>query len=342
MFPIELTDLAKQVNGKIYGNNNVTITGIASIQNAQTGHITFLANKKLRHTLSSCKASAIIMTYDNIKFCKTSALVVNDPYLTYTKIAKLIDHTSKPTRIIENSAIIHPNVTLGKNIGIGANAVIETGVTLGNDVIIGAGNFIGKNTKIGSGTHLSANVTVYHNSHIGQYCSIHSGTIIGSDGFGYINNNGQWMKIPQLGKVCIGNHVEIGACTTIDRGALDDTYIHDGVIIDNQCQIAHNVIIGKNTAIAGGVIIAGSVIIGEHCMIGGASVINGHIKICNNVIITGMGMVMRTITEPGTYSSGIPLQTNKVWRKTAILVMNINNINKRIKTLENKFIKKIP
>ena len=154
--------------------------------------------------------------------------------------------------------------------------------------------------------------------------------------YGYANDKGKWIKIPQLGRVVIGNNVEIGASTTIDRGALDDTVIGNGVIIDNQCQIAHNDIIGDHTAVAGGVIMAGSLTIGRHCLIGGASVINGHMEICDQVTVTGMGMVMRPITEPGVYSSGIPLQQNKVWRKTASLVLHIDEMNKRLKALEKK------
>ena len=165
---------------------------------------------------------------------------------------------------------------------------------------------------------------------------IQSGTVIGADGFGYANDKGKWIKIPQIGRVIIGNNVEIGASTTIDRGALDDTIIGNGVIIDNQCQIAHNVIIGDHTAVAGGVIMAGSLTIGRHCLIGGASVINGHMEICDQVTVTGMGMVMRPITKPGVYSSGIPLQENKVWRKTASLVLHIDEMNKRLKALEKK------
>ena len=195
---------------------------------------------------------------------------------------------------------------------------------------------MGKFTKIGEGTQLWANVSVYHEVEIGQNCLIQSGAVIGSDGFGYANDRGRWVKIPQVGQVIIGNNVEIGACTCIDRGALDATVIEDNVIIDNLCQIAHNVHIGTGTAVAGGVIMAGSLKVGRYCLIGGASVINGHMEICDKVTVTGMGMVMRPITEPGIYSSGIPLQTNKEWRKTAALTLGIDGMNKRLKALEKK------
>ncbi|MGL5532730.1 MAG: UDP-3-O-(3-hydroxymyristoyl)glucosamine N-acyltransferase, partial [Plesiomonas shigelloides] len=269
-------------------------------------------------------------------FCTTNALVVANPYLAYALLAQYMDTTPQPAQDIAPSAVIADNVQLGQNVSIGANAVIESGVVLGDGVVIGAGCFIGKQTKIGAGTRLWANVTVYHRITIGEQCLIQAGTVIGADGFGYANDRGRWIKIPQLGGVRIGNRVEIGACTCIDRGALEDTVIEDGAIIDNLCQIAHNVVIGENTAVAGGVIMAGSLKIGRHCMIGGASVINGHMEICDKVTVTGMGMVMRPISEPGMYSSGIPLQNNKAWRKTAALVMNIDEMNKRLKAVERK------
>jgi UDP-3-O-[3-hydroxymyristoyl] glucosamine N-acyltransferase len=171
---------------------------------------------------------------------------------------------------------------------------------------------------------------------MGTDCLVQSGTVIGADGFGYANERGEWIKIPQLGGVTIGNRVEIGACTTIDRGALEDTRIADNVIIDNQCQIAHNVEIGYGTAVAGSTVMAGSLKVGKYCIIGGASVFNGHMEICDQATVTGMAMVMRPITEPGVYSSGIPLQTNKEWRKTAARVMRIEEMHKRLSKLEKK------
>ncbi|MCL6408234.1 UDP-3-O-(3-hydroxymyristoyl)glucosamine N-acyltransferase, partial [Dickeya dadantii] len=272
----------------------------------------------------------------DLPYCQVAALVVKNPYLTYAHMAQLLDTTPQPATDIAPSAVIASDATLGQQVSIGANAVIESGAQLGDGVVIGPGCFVGKNARIGAGTRLWANVTIYHRVELGEHCLIQSGTVIGSDGFGYANDRGNWVKIPQLGTVRIGDQVEIGASTTIDRGALDDTVIGNGVIIDNQCQIAHNVVIGDNTAVAGGVIMAGSLKIGRYCMIGGASVINGHMEICDKVTVTGMGMVMRPITEPGVYSSGIPLQPNKVWRKTAALVMNIDEISKRLKAVERK------
>ena len=336
MVSIRLADLAQQLGAELHGDGEIVITGVASMHSAQAGQVTFIVNPRYREQLTTCQASAVVMTEADLPYAKSAAIVVKDPYLTYARMAQILDTTPQPATNIAPSAVIDASATLGKNVSIGANAVIESGVELGDNVVIGAGCFVGKQTKIGSGSRLWANVSVYHEIEIGTDCLIQSGTVIGADGFGYANDRGNWIKIPQLGRVIIGNKVEIGACTTIDRGALDDTIIGNGVIIDNQCQIAHNVVIGDNTAVAGGVIMAGSLKIGRYCMIGGASVINGHMEICDKVNITGMGMVMRPITEPGVYSSGIPLQPNKVWRKTAALVMNIDDISKRLKAIERK------
>lgn len=333
-----LKALATTLNAKFHGDETITIDAIASMANAKQGQITFLADRKYQTQLQNCKASIVVLTEDSLPYWHGAALVVDNPYLTYAKLAQMLDTTPLPAYQIADSAVISPEASLGVNVAIGANAVIESGVSLGDNVIIGAGCFIGKNTKIGNNTKLWANVSVYHNIEIGENCLIQSGTVIGSDGFGYANDRGRWVKIPQLGRVIIGNNVEIGASTTIDRGALDDTIIHDGVIIDNQCQIAHNDQIGEHTAIAGGVIMAGSLKIGKYCLIGGASVINGHMEICDKVTVTGMGMVMRPITKSGVYSSGIPLQDNKVWRKTASLVLHIDEMNKRLKSLEKKLL----
>ncbi len=336
MSSIRLADLAQQLDAQLHGDGDIVITGIASMHSAHSEQITFLSNSRYREQLATCAAGAVVLTEADLPFCRTAALVVKNPYLTYARMAQLLDTTPAPSKDIAASAVISDTAILGNNVSVGANAVIESGVVLGDNVVIGAGCFIGKNAKLGAGTKIWANVSIYHRVEIGESCLIQSGTVIGADGFGYANDRGNWVKIPQLGTVLIGDRVEIGACTTIDRGALDDTIIGNGVIIDNQCQIAHNVVIGDNTAVAGGVIMAGSLKIGRYCQIGGASVINGHMEICDKAVVTGMGMVMRPITEPGVYSSGIPLQPNKVWRKTAALVMNIDEMNKRLKAVERK------
>ncbi|UAX41487.1 UDP-3-O-(3-hydroxymyristoyl)glucosamine N-acyltransferase [Pasteurella canis] len=337
-----IQELAQQIGATIRGNADVVVESIAPLDKASDKQLTFISNAKFRALLSESKAAVLVVSEADVEFCteESNLLIVKDPYVAYAVLAQYMDKTPKAASNIAPTAVISETAILGDNVSIGANAVIEENVELGDNVVIGANCFIGKNTKIGVHTQLWANVSVYHDVEIGQHCLIQSGAVIGSDGFGYANDRGRWIKIPQVGQVIIGNHVEIGACTCIDRGALDATVIEDNVIIDNLCQIAHNVHIGTGTAVAGGVIMAGSLTVGRYCLIGGASVINGHMEICDQVTITGMGMVMRPITEPGVYSSGIPLQTNKEWRKTAALTLGIDGINKRLKALEKQFEKK--
>ncbi|TMX10644.1 UDP-3-O-(3-hydroxymyristoyl)glucosamine N-acyltransferase [Aeromonas salmonicida subsp. achromogenes] len=331
-----LAQLAQQLGSEIHGDGTLEIRKVATLEKAGEGDITFLSNKKYRHYLEQSKASAVLITEADLPFCPTNALVLKDPYVGFARVAQLLDTTPQPATDIHPSAVIAADVQLGERVAIGANAVIESGVVLGDDVRIGPGCFVGKNTRLGARSRLWANVTLYHNITMGSDCLVQSGTVIGADGFGYANERGEWIKIPQLGGVTIGNRVEIGACTTIDRGALEDTRIADNVIIDNQCQIAHNVEIGYGTAVAGSTVMAGSLKVGKYCIIGGASVFNGHMEICDQATVTGMAMVMRPITEPGVYSSGIPLQTNKEWRKTAARVMRIEEMHKRLSKLEKK------
>ncbi|GEM74079.1 UDP-3-O-(3-hydroxymyristoyl)glucosamine N-acyltransferase [Vibrio sagamiensis] len=331
-----LAELAKITGGELFGDDSVVVSRVAPMDKAQEGDVTFLSNPKYAKHLADCQATVVMVKADHKDQCVGHALVVADPYVAFARVVQAMDTTPKPADDIAASAVIAADVKMGTNVTIGANAVIETGVELGDNVSIGAGCFIGKNTKVGNNTKLWANVTVYHEVSMGDDCLVQSGTVIGSDGFGYANDHGEWIKIPQLGSVRIGNRVEIGACTTIDRGALEDTIIEDNVILDNQLQIAHNVQIGYGTVMPGGTIVAGSTKIGKYCQIGGASVLNGHISIADGVAITGMGMVMRSIEEKGLYSSGIPLQTNREWRKTATRVHRIDEMNKRLKAVEKR------
>lgn len=333
---ISLHQLAETLGAQLYGDGHVTISSIAGMNQAQEGQLTFLSNSRYRQHLADCKASAVIIKESDLSFCKTNALVVSDPYLAYAITAQLLDTTPNCASQVSSSASISARAKLGKNVAIGPNVVIQDDVILEDNVQIGAGCVIGQGTQIGKNTRLWANVTVYHQVKIGESCLIQSGAVIGSDGFGYANDKGRWVKIPQLGSVIIGDRVEIGANTAIDRGALDDTRIADGVIIDNLCQIAHNVQIGENTAIAGATVLAGSLKIGRHCIIGGSTTINGHMEIVDGVTITGNSMIVKPISKSGMYSSGIPAQSNRDWRKTVARVMMIDEIYKRLKTLEKK------
>ncbi|EGQ7946328.1 UDP-3-O-(3-hydroxymyristoyl)glucosamine N-acyltransferase [Vibrio parahaemolyticus] len=336
MKKLTLAELATITGGELFGDESLVVGRVAPMDKAQEGDVTFLSNPKYAKHLSECKATVVMVKAEHKYQCAGNALVVADPYVAFARVVQAMDTTPKPAEDIAPSAVIASDVKMGENVAIGANAVIETGVELGDNVVIGAGCFIGKNAKLGNNTKLWANVTIYHEVSLGDDCLVQSGTVIGSDGFGYANDKGEWIKIPQLGSVRIGNRVEIGACTTIDRGALEDTIIEDNVILDNQLQIAHNVQIGYGTVMPGGTIVAGSTKIGKYCQIGGASVLNGHITIADGVAITGMGMVMRSIEEKGLYSSGIPLQTNREWRKTATRVHRIDEMNKRLKAVEKQ------
>ncbi|NQZ26845.1 MAG: UDP-3-O-(3-hydroxymyristoyl)glucosamine N-acyltransferase [Colwellia sp.] len=312
------------------------INGLATLANAASGQVAFLSNSKYQQQLSSTKASAVIVTADAVESCPVSALVMANPYMGYAILANLLNSTPKVACGIHASAVIADDVVIGKNVSVGANAVIESGAQLADDVSIGAGCFIGQGVKIGEATTLWANITVYHQVQIGHHCLIQANTVIGSDGFGYAPVKGpyKWHKIPQLGSVIIGNHVEIGASTTIDRGALDNTEIRDGVILDNQIQIAHNVIIGENTAMAACSVIAGSTVMGKNCTIAGLVGVNGHINIADNCVFTGMAMVTKDIPHAGVYSSGMPVAPNKEWNKTNARVRRLDSLSKRVKELE--------
>ncbi|XQW86183.1 UDP-3-O-(3-hydroxymyristoyl)glucosamine N-acyltransferase [Thalassotalea piscium] len=329
-----LQDIADKIGASVHGDKNCPIDKLSTLADATTGHIAFLSNSKYKSQLADTKASAVIISEDCLAVCPTNALVMKNPYIGYAMVAQLLDSTPKPADTIHQSAVLDASATLGNNVTIGANAVIEAGAKLGDNVSIGAGCFIGKNAIIGMNTALWANVSVYHQVEIGQNCLIQANTVIGSDGFGYANDKGRWVKIPQLGTVIIGDNVEIGASTTIDRGALGNTIIHDGVILDNQIQIAHNVEVGSGTAIAACSVIAGSTKLGEHCTVAGLVGINGHIEITDNCMFTGMTMVTKSIKQAGVYSSGMPCAPNKEWHKNNARIRKLDVVNVKIKALE--------
>lgn len=335
-----LTEIANKIGATVSGDEKCEVNSLATLSNAKVGQIAFLANKKYRQQLNDTKASAVIIHKKFLGDVLTNALVMDDPYLGYALVAQLLDTTPKPSTSIHPSSVIHSSVKLGDNVSIGANAVIEAGACIDDNVSIGAGCFIGERASIGCHTNLWANVTIYHEIKIGNHCLIQANTVIGSDGFGYAPVDKKWLKIPQLGSVIIGNHVEIGASTTIDRGALDDTIIEDNVILDNQIQIAHNVFIGAGTAMAACSVIAGSTTIGKNCTIAGLVGINGHIKITDNCIFTGMSMVTKSMSHPGVYSSGMPVSPNKDWHKMNARVRKLDGMSKRLSTLESEILEK--
>jgi UDP-3-O-[3-hydroxymyristoyl] glucosamine N-acyltransferase len=314
----------------VQGNGQQEITALASLQTAQATDLSFIANPLYKKYLASTRAGAVLIKPEMVKEFSGNKLVVKDPYLAYAHLSKYFDFFYQNETGIHSTAVIGNHVVLGQRVAIGPQAVIADGVELGDDVVIGAGSFVGADTKIDARTRLAANVTVYHGVTIGSDCLLHSGSVIGADGFGFAPDASGWIKIHQLGGVVIGNRVEIGACTCIDRGALDDTHISDGVIIDNLVQIAHNVFIGVNTAIAAQTAIAGSTKIGNSCIIAGEVAIAGHLTIVDHVHFTARSFVTASITEPGSYSSGTPLAPTAEWRKNAARFRQLDSLVRRL------------
>lgn len=300
----------------MHGDGDCLIEQVATLDNATTGQIACLFDSKYRKFLKVTGASAVIIPRQDLEFCAVPALVTGDPYLAYARVADLLNPVVETTGGVHPSAVIAESARIESSCDIGANAVISEEVSLGHHVSIGPGCVIEAGAMIGDYSRLLANITICHHVCIGKKVLIHPGVVIGSDGFGLAKDNGKWLKIPQIGSVRIGDEVEIGANTTIDRGALQDTIIENGVKLDNQIQIAHNVHIGEHSALAGCVGIAGSASIGKRCMIGGGVGLSGHLKIADDVTITGMSLVTKSITEAGVYSSGWPVRDARTWRKT--------------------------
>lgn len=329
-----LQDLADLIGAELRGDGDCVVNKLEPLDSATEGAITFLTSSKYQSELAATKASAVILKKEDSEQCPVNCLVIDNPYLGYAKIAQAL-YPDNVLFGIAASAVIAESVLIDNICYVGANSVVGENSVLGEGVVVGAGCVIGDNVKIGKGSKIHANVTIYDNAIIGEHALILSGAVIGSDGFGLAPDaGGKWLRIPQLGRVILGNHVEVGANTTIDRGALEDTVIADGVKLDNQIQIAHNIKIGENTAIAACTGIAGSTTIGKNCTVAGAVGINGHLEIADNVHITGKSMVTKSIKEAGVYSSGIPLQTNRDWHKSAIRFRQLDEMAKRLKKLE--------
>ena len=331
-----LQQLADIVEGEIVGSAEVIISGVANIATAKSGDITFLSNEKFKSHLSTTNASAVILKEDMLADCSVSAIVVDDPYLSYAKIATFLSREQNIPRGIHPSAVISESAVIDGSAWVGPNVVIDDDSIISPGVFLEANCYVGKQVSIGENTRLKANVSIYNGTQIGQRCLFHCGAVIGSDGFGLANDNGTWFKIPQLGNVIIGNDVEIGANSTIDRGAIDNTILHDGVKLDNLVHVAHNVEIGDHTALAACVGIAGSTKIGKHCTAGGGAAITGHIEIADNVHLGGMAMVTKPIKEAGGYSSGLPAEPTGQWRKNVVRMRQLEKMDKRIKSLEKE------
>lgn len=334
-----LLELAEKINATVYqptAAKAINIQNIATIDTAIKGDITFLINSKYARYLKTCKASAIIISpeYANDKLMPI-ALISKNPRLSLAKLMQLCLPAKSNHYEIHSSVQIGKDCNIATTVTIGPNCVIGDGVTIKQGVIIEPGVIIGNGCLINDNVQIKANVTLYAGVELGCDTVIHSGTTIGSDGFGYANDEfGNWVKMPHIGKVIIGNNVEIGSNVCIDRGFMENTIIGNGVIIDNLVQIGHNVIIGDNTAIAGCVAIAGSANIGAFCLIGGGSSIAGHITIADKVHITATSGVNRSLLKAGVYSSGLPARENALWKKNVARFQFLDQMAKRIRKLE--------
>ena len=331
-----LAEIAKHVDGVVYGDETSQVESVATLEHATNNQISFLANLKYKKFLATTAACAVIVNAEAAAAVPNNAIVVADPYVAYAKAARLLNPIRAHNAGIASSAIISDAAVIDKSVSIGAQVVIESGVEIAEDVVIGHNCVIQSGVKIGAGSRLSANITLCEGVQVGARCIIHPGVVIGADGFGIANDKGQWIKVPQVGSVKIGDDVEIGANTTIDRGAIEDTIIGQGVKLDNQIQIGHNTIIGDHTVIAGCVGIAGSATIGKNCVIGGGVGIGGHIYIVDDVQLTGMTMVTKSITSAGVYSSGIPAEPTAQWHKNIIRYRQMDKLVARVKALEEK------
>ena len=326
--------LADLVAGEVQGDPDAEVTGVGTLQGAARGQISFLANSLYRKFLAGTAATAVILRRDALVDCHTSAIVVANPYVAYAKIATELFPPLSPPAGVHPSAVIDPGATISPTASIQANTVVSAGVVIGEDVVIGPNCTLQANVQIGSGTRLVAQVTICHGSILGSRVLVHPGAVIGSDGFGIANDRGVWVKVPQLGRVRIGDDVEIGANTSIDRGALEDTVIENGVKLDNQIQVAHNVQIGAHTAIAGCTGISGSSKIGKYCAIGGGVGIAGHLEIADKVTVTGMSLVSKSIQESGVYSGSVPAMEADHWRKNFARVRRLDEMFRKLVALE--------
>lgn len=329
-----LHELAELLDAELRGAADYSINGIGTLQHARPDQLAFLANASYRKQLAETQAGAVLLRTEDAEGYTGNCLVVADPYLAYARLSHHFDRKPVAQRGIHPSAVIAPTAQVAATASIGPGVVIEEEAVIGERVVLGAHSFVGARSSIGADGWLAPRVTLYHDVHIGERVVIQSGAVLGGEGFGFAKQDGEWLKIAQIGGVSVGHDVEIGANTTIDRGALDDTKIGNDVKLDNQIMIAHNVEVGDHTAMAACVGISGSTKIGRNCMLAGGVGLVGHIEICDNVFITGMTMVTHSITEPGAYSSGTAMQTAGEWKKNAVRFRQLDAMAKRIRALE--------
>lgn len=331
-----LKELAEFLGVDFRGDGELSITGLAPLTSAGPSQLSFLAHTRYRQQLKDTAAGAVILQPELVADSPCACLLSDQPYLAFARLSHLFDNAPIRRPGTHPSAEIHPEAKVDPSAAVAALCVIERGAEIGADCRLEPGAVVGENCRIGAGTLLHANVTLYHDVVLGERCIIHSGAVLGGDGFGFAHDGERWVKIRQLGGVRVGDDVEIGASTTVDRGALDHTVIGNNVIIDNQVHIAHNVRIGDHSAIAGCVGISGSTEIGRGCIVAGGVGFVGHIKIADGVHVTGMTMVTKSITEPGSYSSGTAMMESAAWRKAAVRFTQLDDLSRRLAALEKQ------
>jgi UDP-3-O-[3-hydroxymyristoyl] glucosamine N-acyltransferase len=336
----QLGQLVNRLGGQLMGDPNIEVFGIAPLDQANVSHITFLANPKLRGQAAQSLAAAMILSANDDALIGASyrgaRIITNNPYVYFARAAQFFGSLQKLPAIagVDASACVDASAIVAATARIGPNVTVEAGAEVGDGAVIDAGCFIGSYAKVGAQTHFFANVTFHSGCVIGQRGIVHSGAVIGGDGFGFANEDGAWIKIPQTGRVIVGDDVDIGANTCIDRGAMADTVIEDGVKLDNLVQIGHNCHIGAHTAMAGCVGVAGSAKIGKYCTFGGAAMVLGHLTIVDHVHISSGSMVSRSILEAGQYTGFYPLAKNADWEKSAAIVRNLATMREKVRSLE--------
>jgi UDP-3-O-[3-hydroxymyristoyl] glucosamine N-acyltransferase len=310
-----LGDLAVRFGLGLRGEPNLRVSRVATLSRAEAGSLSFLANPRYRKQMESTRATAVVVGPEHAAACPVAALIDPNPYLAYARIADLLHPRTAPAAGIHSTAVVSAGAKVAPSASVGPLAVIEDGADIGERVVVGPGCVVQRGAVIGADSWLVSRVSLYPGVRIGRRCLLHAGAVLGADGFGFASDAGSWVKVPQLGGVQIGDDVEIGANTTIDRGAIEDTVVEHGVKLDNQIQVGHNVSIGAHTAVAGCVGISGSTTIGRRCMIGGGVGIAGHLTIADDVVVTGCSLVSASIRQAGSYSSGMPTVETRLWRR---------------------------
>lgn len=329
-----ISDIVATLGGQVIGDGATLIKRVASLSNAKLGDLCFINGSKYQKEVETCNASAYVLRASDAKLTSFPRIIVDNPYAYFAKVTALLNPEPKPTAGISQSAIIDISATIPATCEIAECVVIGANVVLGEHVVIASGCVIEHDVSIADHTRLEPHVTIKHHCVIGPNCRLSPGVVIGADGFGYAEEAGRWIKIPQIGRVVIHADVDVGANTTIDRGALDDTVIEQGVKLDNLIQIGHNCLIGAHTVIAGCVGVAGSAKIGRHCKIGGAAMILGHLEIADHVTISPGSMITRSLLQAETYTALMPFQTHQAWLKTAAKIRHLDDMATKIKQLE--------